>query len=93
MAVEDDIDTRDAEIAALRARVSELETQLSDQARATNELVARSQQKLYWLERWDVDLDRVMEKPGALRALETLKAFRGVVRSVRRTSRRLRGVR
>ncbi len=93
MAVEDDIDTRDAEIAALRARVTDLETQLTEQSRATNELVARSQQKLYWLERWDLDLDRVMEKPGALRALESLRSLRGVLRWFRVTSRKLRGAR
>ena len=78
-----------AEIAALRARVAELEAQLAEQARATNALVARSQEKLYWLERWHVDLDRVMARPGAEQALEGVKKLRGAVRAVRRAKRRL----
>jgi uncharacterized coiled-coil protein SlyX len=79
------------EVQALRARVAELESQLAQQARATNEIVARSQEKLYWLERWHVDLDKVMTRPGAEQALETVKKLRGVVRAMRRTKRRIVG--
>lgn len=79
-----------SEVEQLRARVAELEAQLASQARATNELVARSQEKLYWYERWGVDLDRVMARRGAQLALEGLKAVRGVVWWARRTARRFR---
>ncbi len=78
------------EVLALRARVNALEGQLAEQSRATNALVARSQEKLYWLERWQVDLDAVMRKPGAEQALEAVKGLRGVVRAVRRALRALR---
>lgn len=77
------------EVLALRARVAELEEQLAAQSRATNALVARSQEKLYWLERWHVDLDRVMARPGAEQALELVKKLRGGVRAARRTKRRV----
>jgi hypothetical protein len=80
-----------AEIDALRARVAELEAQLEEQARTTNALVAQSQEKLYWLERWQIDLDRVMARRGAQQALEALKKVRGVVRAVRRQKRRFLG--
>lgn len=80
-----------AEIAALRARVAELEAQLAEQSRATNALVARSQEKLYWLERWHVDLDALMARPGAEPALELVKKLRGGVRGVRRLKRRVTG--
>lgn len=83
--------TETTEVAALRARVAELEAQLAEQSRATNALVARSQEKLYWLERWNVDLDRVMAKPGAIQALDSLKAVRSVIRWFRVTARRVRG--
>ena len=43
---------QDPEVETLRARVAELEALLAEQSRATNALVARSQEKLYWLERW-----------------------------------------
>jgi len=82
--------TRRSEVEQLRARVAELEAQLAEQTRATNELVARSQEKLYWLERWNVDLDRVMGRRSAQLALEALKAARGVARSAKRTARKLR---
>ncbi len=78
------------EVLALRARVSALEAQLAQQARATNSLVARSQEKLYWLERWQVDLDSVMRKPGAEQALGAAKGLRRIVRAVRRAVRALR---
>ena len=78
------------EVLALRDRVSALEAQLAAQARATNALVARSQEKLYWLERWQVDLDAVMRKPGAEQALGAVKGLRGVVRAVRRALRAFR---
>lgn len=79
-----------SEVEALRARVAELEAQLAEQQRATNELVARSQEKLYWYERWGIDLDRVMARRSAQVALESLKRVRGVVWSLKRLSRRLR---
>ena len=84
-------DTRDAEIAALRARVSELEDELTRRDAATNALVARSQEKLYWLERWQVDLDRLMAKPGAVPALEAVRSLRNAIRAVRIAARKLRG--
>jgi uncharacterized coiled-coil protein SlyX len=79
------------EVARLRARVVELEAQLAEQARATNELVARSQEKLYWLERWHVDLDRLMAKPGAQQLLEVVKGVRTVVRMARTAKRKVLG--
>lgn len=82
-----------AENERLRARVAELEGQLDAQARATNALVARSQEKLYWLERWQVDLDKVMGRRSAQVALETLKRARGVVWAAKRAKRRAFGPR
>jgi uncharacterized coiled-coil protein SlyX len=79
------------EVARLRARVAELEAQLADQARATNELVARSQEKLYWLERWHVDLDRLMAKPGAQQLLGVVKGVRAGVRLARTAKRKVLG--
>lgn len=79
-----------SELEQLRARVAELEAQLASQQRATNELVARSQQKLYWLERWGVDLDQVMQRRSAQLALASLKAVRGLMWAAKRTARKLR---
>lgn len=77
------------EVERLRARVAELEAQLAAQAKATNDIVSRSQEKLYWLERWQIDLDTVMRKDGAEELLNVVKRLRVVVRAVRRTKRRV----
>lgn len=80
-----------AEIDQLRARVADLEAQLAEQARATNATVARAQEQLYWLERWNVDLDRVMQRRSAQLALSSLKVLRGGYRRAKRLSRSVRG--
>lgn len=82
-----------SEVERLRARVAELEAQLEQQTRATNALVARSQEKLYWLERWQIDLDKVMGRRSAQLALESLKKVRGLVWSAKRLKRRAFGPR
>lgn len=89
----DDLSTSalEAEVRELQARVSELEALLADQARTTNAIVARSQEKLYWLERWQIDLDAIMRKPGATQLMDGVKAMRFLVRLVRMGKRRLLG--
>lgn len=79
----------DDEIGRLQARIAELEAELTDQGRRTARLVAEAQEQLYWLERWHVDLNRLMAKPGAVPALDALKRVRTVVRAAKRSKRRL----
>jgi hypothetical protein len=80
--------THDEELVTLRARVSELEEEIGEQTRRTLAVVAEAEEKLYWLERWHVDLDAVMRKPGALRTLELLRGARLQVWRARRLKRR-----
>lgn len=84
-------DSRDAEVAALQARVAALEAELAVQAQRTARVVAEAQEKLYWLERWQIDLDAVMAKPGAVPALEALKRVRSLARQLKRLKRRVLG--
>jgi len=84
-------DSRDAEVAALQARVAALEAELALQAQRTARAVAEAQEKLYWLERWQIDLDAVMSKPGAVPTLEALKRVRSLARQLKRLKRRLAG--
>jgi len=79
------------EVERLRARVAELEAQLESQARTTNALVAQSQEKLYWLERWQIDLEKVMGRRSAQLALEGLKAVREGLRAAKKLKRRMTG--
>lgn len=85
--------TETDELTALRARVAELEAQLAEQSRTTNALVARAEESLYWYDRWGIDLERIMQRPGAEQLLEALKKVRGVVRWLRTTKRKLTGQR
>jgi hypothetical protein len=80
-----------AEVEALHARIADLEAQLAEQTRVTNELVARSQEKLYWLERWHIDLERVMSRRSAQLALQALKPIRESFRALRKLKRRATG--
>lgn len=91
MTAEPTTDPREAEIAALRARVAELEAELARQAQATANQLAVAQEKLYWLDRWHIDLDRVMRKPGAIPLLNALRSSRQVVWKVRKAKRKLTG--
>jgi hypothetical protein len=83
-----------AEIDWLRRRVTELETELIDVEAWANEVVGAAQERTYWLDRYHVDLNTLMERPSAYRIRGTLraarKAARRVVRLIRRWEGRLR---
>ena len=57
-----------AEIEALRARVAELERELADRTERANAAVAAAEDRVYWLDRWHIDLDAIMARPLAQRA-------------------------
>jgi len=57
--------TEQAELEQLRARVAELERELADRTARANAAVAAAQDRLYWVDRWRVDLDDLMQRrPG-----------------------------
>lgn len=78
------------ELEFLRARVQQLETELVDVAARANAAVAAAQAQTYWLERWHVDLNALMSRPGAEELRQGLRAARSLARSARRLKRRLR---
>ena len=80
-----------AENEALRTRVAELEQQLGEQARRTNEIVARSQERAYWLDRYHVDLNKLMALPGMGAVRGLLRAVRAPLRLARKAKRRVLG--
>ncbi|WP_445148463.1 hypothetical protein [Baekduia sp. Peel2402] len=93
MTTEPTTDPRETEIAALRARVAELEDQLARKDAETAQLVATAQEKLYWLERWHIDLDKLMRKPGAIPLLDALRSARALSWKARKLKRRVLGPR
>ena len=75
----------------LRSRIAALESELVDVQAAANAAVARWQERAYWLDRWHVDLNELMRRPGAAEARAAVRGARSVVRAVRRARRGLRG--
>jgi hypothetical protein len=80
-----------AEIERLRARVTQLEAQLVEVEDWANRTVGAAQERLYWLDRWHIDLNRMMERPGASEFRAAMRAVREVRRFVLRLKRRLLG--
>ena len=80
-----------AENAQLRERVLQLEGELAEQAARTNALLAAAQERAYWLDRWGLDLNALMQKPGAAQLRWLMRAARWPVRKVKLLKRRLLG--
>ncbi len=79
-----------AENERLRARVRALEQELVEVQARANESVARWQERAYWLDRWHLDLNAAMRRPGAAEARALLRAVRSVIRFFKRLRRGLR---
>jgi hypothetical protein len=77
------------EVEQLRQRVALLETQLLETEAWANRQIAAAQDKVYWLDRWNLDLNAVMARPAAHRFRAGLRAVRSVVRATRKLKRKL----
>jgi hypothetical protein len=80
-----------AELVRLRARVDELELELVEVQSRANAVVAEWQDRAYWLERWHLDLNALMRKPGAAEFRALVRAVRAVVWAAKKAKRRLQG--
>jgi hypothetical protein len=81
----------DPEIEQLRAQVAALEAELVEVTARANEQVAKWQERAYWLDRWHLDLNGLMRKPGASQFRAVVRALRSVVWGMQRLKRRLSG--
>jgi hypothetical protein len=79
----------EAENQRLRARVDELESELVEAQARTNAVVAECQERVYWLDRWHLDLNALMRRRGAAEFRGLLRALRSVGRTFKRLKRRL----
>lgn len=79
------------ELERLRRRVAELDAELAEQARRTNRLVAEAQERTYWLERWHLDLNALMARPGVAQLRLCARILRRPVRLARRIKHRVLG--
>ena len=83
--------TEQAELEALRARVDALERERFDQAARTNAAIAAAQDRVYWLDRWGLDLNALMRRRGAAEFRAAVRGVRAVVRGLQKIKRRLAG--
>jgi hypothetical protein len=79
-----------AENERLRARVSSLEAELVEIQDRANTAVAEWQERAYWLDRWHLDLNALMRRPGAAQLRGALRGVRAVTRAIRLAKRQLR---
>jgi hypothetical protein len=80
-----------AENELLRARVAALEAELVELQASTNAAIGQWQERAYWLDRLHLDLNRLMERPGADELRLALRAVRSVFWRIKRIKRRLLG--
>ena len=80
-----------AELAALRMRVAELERERAEEIARASAAVADAQARVYWLDRWRIDLNALMEKPGAAEFRAAVRAVRAVLRQLKAVKRKLGG--
>jgi hypothetical protein len=73
----------------LRARVTSLEAELVEIQARTDAAVGEWQERAYWLDRWHLDLNALMRRPGASELREALRAVRAVMWRLKRLKRRL----
>jgi hypothetical protein len=78
-----------SELEELRVRVAGLEHELAERTERANAAVAAAQQRLYWLDRWRVDLNSLMERRAAYWAFRLTEQARRARRVVGRIRRRL----
>jgi hypothetical protein len=75
---------------ALHARLARLERERGEEIRGAMAAAAAAQERLYWLDRWHVDLNALVatRAGGALRMV--MRALRAPTRWIRLLARRLR---
>jgi hypothetical protein len=80
----------EAENERLCSRIAALEAELVEVQSRTNAAVAHLQERVYWLDRWHLDLNALMRRRGAMEALAAVKFLRSGVRLLRQAKWRLR---
>ncbi|MBN1530846.1 MAG: hypothetical protein JW895_17425 [Thermoleophilaceae bacterium] len=79
------------ETEALRARLDALEREHVEEVARAHDAVAAAQDRSYWLDRWNLDLNALMRRRGAAEFRAAVRAVRAVMRLARMALRKARG--
>ena len=79
------------QLETLRLRVLELERERAEELAAANAAIAELQERVYWLDRWHLDLNALMARKGASELRALVRMARKPVRLVRLAKRKLLG--
>ena len=82
---------RQQEADALRARIEALEREHAEQIARAHDAVAAAQDRTYWLDRWNLDLNALMRRPGAAELRAAVRAVRSVIRLAKKVVRKATG--
>lgn len=74
----------------LRSRISALESELAEQSARANAAVARAEHRVYWLDRWHLDLNALLSRPGARHVPALIDGLRRTRHRLQRLRRRLK---
>lgn len=83
-------DTTRGEVEALRGRIDALEREQHERTARANAALATAQDRAYWLDRWNVDLNALMRRRGAGELRTAMRAARSVYRFLYDSRTRLR---
>jgi hypothetical protein len=72
----------------LQARIAAIEAELLELEARANRAVAEAQEKTYWLDRWRIDLNAIMERTATQRVLAAAQRAQAIYRVVARRRRR-----
>jgi SAM-dependent methyltransferase len=76
--------TDNEQVEALRRRVEAQEREHAEQIKRANAALAAAQDRSYWLERWRLDLNELMRRPGASEARAALRGLRALYRVLKK---------
>jgi SAM-dependent methyltransferase len=82
--------TESHQIEALRRRIEAQQREHTEQIKRANAALAAAQDRSYWLERWQLDLNELMRRPGASEARAAVRGLRGIYRSLYNLRQRLK---
>ena len=76
---------------AVQARLDALEREHAEQIARAHDAVAAAQDRTYWLDRWNLDLNALMRRPGAAELRAAVRAVRSVIRLAKKVVRKATG--